>query len=218
MTFSIKDWPEGHPQLTRIDDYPFGLVKPQCPDPTSEESKRKRDGYSASFNALYESYKTRAAKDGRKFELSKQDFWLLTSQPCFICAKPPAQGKTQRCKNPYVYNGIDRMDSNEGYVSGNVFACCWGHNRIKGDLSYQEFFKRCLAVVLCELSKTALQGNDIATLEQLIDLFPNVWFLKEHHAAVWRVLKNNPRVPKLTAEMALPPDRCGKRRYPDRPR
>lgn len=215
MTYSIKGWPDGHPQLTKVDGWPFGYAKPQCADPTSGESKRKRDGYVSSFNALYERYKRDAAERGLKFDISKKDFWLLTSQPCFVCAKSPAQGKTRRYKNPYLYNGIDRLDSDRDYELGNVVGCCWEHNRIKCKLTYQEVFKHCLAVVLSELSKTALQGNDIRTLERLIDLFPNVQFLQEHHAIVCSVLKNKPNALVLTAEMALPRERRGIKRYPE---
>jgi hypothetical protein len=217
MGFSIKGWPEGHPQLTRIDGYPFGYAKPQCSDPTSEESRRKRDGYTASFNSLYDHYRQSAADRGLLFDISKKDFWLLTSQPCFVCAAPPSQGKSKRHKNPYIYNGIDRLDSSEGYRLGNVVGCCWAHNRIKGNLTYREFFKHCLAVVLSELSKTAAGCNDIATLERLIDLFPNVRFLQEHHVHVWKELKHNPKALVLTAEMAQPRDRRVTRLYPDRP-
>jgi len=217
MSFKIAGWSEGHPILTRIDDYPFGHAKPQSLDPTSEESKRKRDGYSASFNALYESYKRRAARDGRKFDISKKDFWHLTSQPCIVCAAPPAQGKSKRYKNSYLYNGLDRRNSKGDYVLGNVVSCCGEHNRIKSDLTYEEFFKHCLAVVLSELSKTATADSDIETLERLIDLFPNVRFLQEHHAAVWQTLATNPWALSLTPEMALPRERRGERRYPERP-
>lgn len=217
MSFTIKGWPEGHPALTRLDDYPFGYVEPQCPDPTSEESKRKRDGYSASFNALYESYKRRAAEHEREFNLSQRDFWYLTSQPCIVCAAPPSQGKSNNHKNPYIYNGLDRRDSSKGYVLGNVVSCCGEHNRIKSDHAYEQQFKHCLAVVLSELSKTAVDCNDIQTLERLIDLFPNVRFLQEHHKVVWQRLKDDPRVLVATPEMALPLARRGEKRYSERP-
>jgi hypothetical protein len=217
MSFSIKGWPEGHPQLTKIDGYPFGHAIPQCSDPTSEECERRRDGYTASFNSLYDRYKRSAIQRDLIFDISKKDFWLLTSQPCFVCAAPPSHGKSQKHKNPYLYNGLDRVDSAVGYRLGNVVGCCWAHNRIKGDLSHQRFFEHCLAVVLSELSKTATSNNDIATLEQLIDLFPNVRFLQEHHAHVWQELKRNPRALVLTPEMALPRDRHGVKLYPDRP-
>lgn len=203
--------------MTKIDGYPFGHPTPQCADPTSEESERRRDGYTASFNNLYDRYKRSAADRGLVFDISKRDFWLLTSQPCFVCAAPPTHGKSKKHRHPYIYNGLDRVNSREGYKLGNVVGCCWAHNRIKGSLTYQKFFEHCLAVVLSELSKTAASNNDIATLERLIDLFPNVRFLQEHHAYVHQELTRNPKALVLTAEMALPRDRRGVKRYPDRP-
>jgi hypothetical protein len=217
MSFKIEGWTEGHPALTRIDDYPFGCAKPQCPDPTSEESRRNKDGYSASFRELYDSYVRRAKRDGRKFSISKENFWLLTSQPCVVCAKPPLQKGRKGHKNPYLYNGLDRRDSGGDYVLGNVVSCCGKHNRIKSNLTYEDFFKHCLSVVLSELSKTAMSSNDVETLERLIDLFPNVRFLQEHHAAVRHALATNPWATPYTPEMALPRERRGVRRYPDRP-
>jgi hypothetical protein len=217
MSFKIQGWSEGHPALTPLGDYPFGYVEPQCPNPTSDESKRKRDGYSASFTALYESYKRRAAAHKRKFGISKRDFWYLTSQPCFVCAATPAQGRSKRYKNPYIYNGLDRRDSKGDYVLGNVVSCCGEHNRIKSDLTHEEHFKHCLAVVLSELSKTAMDCDDIEMLERLIDLFPNVKFLREHHRAVWEKLSKNPHTISWTAEKALPSGRRGEKRYPERP-
>jgi len=217
LSLKITGWSEGHPALTRIVDYPFGCAKPQCPDPTSEESRRKKDGYSASFNELYRSYVRRAKTGGRKFNISEKDFWQLTSQPCIVCAKRPLQTGRKGRKNPYLYNGLDRRNSNGDYVLGNVVSCCGEHNRIKSDLTYEDFFKHCLTVVLSELSKTATANNDIETLERLIDLFPNVRFLLEHHASVWQVLATNTGAMPFTPEMALPRERRGVRRYPDRP-
>jgi hypothetical protein len=83
---------------------------------------------------------------------------------------------------------------------------------------HEQTFKHCLAVVLSELSKTAVQNNDIVVLERLIDLFPNVRFLQEHHAHVRRILEQNPGALVFTVEMALPPSRRGVKLYPDRPK
>jgi hypothetical protein len=218
MVFSIKGWPDGHPQLTRIDGYPFGYADPLSPDPTSKECEHKRDGYTASFRALYRRYTRDAADRGLEFSLSEKDFWRLTSQPCIFCACPPTQGKSKRYKNPYIYNGIDRRDSTGGYRLGNVVASCWEHNRIKSNRTHEQNFKHCLAVVLSELSKTAVQSNDIEMLERLIDLFPNVRFLQEHQAHVRRTLEQNPGALVLTAAMALPPSQRGVKLYPDRPK
>ena len=55
-------------------------------------------------------------------------------------------------------------------------------------------------------------------LEQLIDLFPHVRFLQEHHAHVRRTLEQNQGALVFTAEMALPLSRRGVKLYPDRPK
>jgi hypothetical protein len=83
--------------LVTIDAYPFGYATPQCPDPTSEESKCKRDGYAASFKALYRSYKRRGSKDGVKFGLTEQDFWWEIFKNCFgACAKRIVKNRRTR--------------------------------------------------------------------------------------------------------------------------
>jgi|SRR5271157_4234683 len=199
----INGWPFGYPQPTSrnplLEVTPPAVVREgvfrcYCGKEFSadvdrwREGKVKhcggcyRDGYVSSFNRLYQSYKTRAAKEGRKFTLTPSDFYQLTSQPCYFCATPPSNKVAGKFKNPYIYNGIDRMDSAQGYVLGNVIGCCWKHNDLKGTLSFQEFYERSLAVVLSVSSRTALDARDSRSLKLLIELFPNVRFLKEHLA------------------------------------
>jgi hypothetical protein len=164
-----------------------------------------RDGYASSFNRLYESYKTRAFKEGRKFTLTPSDFHLLTSQPCYYCAAPPSKKVAGKFKNPYIYNGIDRMDSAQGYVLGNVIGCCWKHNDLKGTLSFQAFYEQSLAVVLSVSSRTALDLGDLQCLELLIKLFPQVQFLKEHRLILLEEIRRNPK--KLRWDWRLQPVR-----------
>lgn len=53
----------------------------------------------------------------------------------------PGKGK----KNPFVVT-IDRIDSNKGYVKGNIQLLAWQVNRAKGDYSTKEFMKMCTQV------------------------------------------------------------------------
>ena len=131
-------------------------------------------------------------KDGRDFALTPSDFYLLTSQPCIFCAAPPSKKVAGRYKKPYVYNGIDRIDSSKGYILGNCVGCCWRHNDLKGALSFEDFYRHSLAVVLSISSKTALDIGDHECLELLIKLFPNVRFLKEQHSAVLEDMQRKP--------------------------
>ena len=88
MSFKIEGWPEGHPHLTKIDGYPFGYAEPTSPNPLLDKN---RDGYASSFKRLYQSYKKRATEAKLEFTLTEDDFYYLTSQPCFYCAAPPSR-------------------------------------------------------------------------------------------------------------------------------
>jgi len=190
MSFTIRGWPEGHPHLTRIDGYPFGDPQPISTNPLQDKN---RDGYASSFRELYSRYKKRAADDEIEFRLTEQDFYLLTSQPCFFCASPPSKRVSKRGKKSYIYNGLDRWDSSMGYTLENARPCCWSHNDSKGKLSYLEFYRHSLAVVLSESSRTALDIGDLRSLELLVELFPNVRFLKEHRLALLKDMQSHPK-------------------------
>lgn len=105
-------------------------------------SKRLR-GDEANFRALFRSYRKRAKTKKHAFELTPERFRELTTQDCYICGSPP-QGKYRHDKRSvyrrfYVYNGIDRVNSREGYVEGNVITCCKICNTGKSDLSLEAY-------------------------------------------------------------------------------
>jgi len=194
MPIRIMGWPEGHPHLTKIDGYPFGFPRAMCPNPLLDNN---RDGYASSFKALYGRYKSRADKEGLQFTLSEEDFFNLTCQPCFYCAAPPSRRASKRGKKSYVYNGLDRLDCAKGYIHDNCCACCWEHNDLKGRLSLTELYRHSLAVVLSVSSRTALDTGDLQCLGLLIELFPNVRFLKEHRSVLLEDMRKNPRAPRF---------------------
>lgn len=89
----------------------------------------------SSFNALFRLYKNSANKRGIYFNLEEKIFKELTSGNCFYCGTPPLQELRVRGKNkgtPYMYNGIDRVDTSIGYIDGNVVPCCGTCNSSKG--------------------------------------------------------------------------------------
>jgi hypothetical protein len=194
MSYRIQGWSEGHPHLTKIDGYPFGIAKVTCPYPLL---CKKGDGYAASFKRLFDRYKRRAAKQGLEFALTEKTFFEFTSQPCYFCAALPSRKADRKAKNSYIYNGLDRMDSTKGYVNSNCIACCWEHNDLKGKLTYEQFYEQSLAVVLSISSKTALAQGDLECLDRLIELFPNVRFLKEHRSSLLRDMEKKPNDPRF---------------------
>lgn len=112
------------------------------------------------FNQLYKhSYKNRALKSGLDFELSKDEFRKLTKSNCHYCGSPPIGNKLTRTGNResiYVYNGIDRIDSDKGYTLDNVVPCCSICNHAKNNMSYKDFLEWIKRLVAYTRSKDKL--------------------------------------------------------------
>lgn len=94
----------------------------------------------AGFNALFGAYKRSAEKRRYVFELTKDEFRKLVTNNCTYCGIPPSTIKKTRYEyGNFIYNGIDRMDNDLGYVPGNVATCCKRCNRAKGTRNYNEW-------------------------------------------------------------------------------
>lgn len=61
--------------------------------------------------------------------INQQQHEVLLALPCHWCGG--ALNKTG--------SALDRLDSHQGYVIGNVVPCCGDCNRAKGDLTVEEF-------------------------------------------------------------------------------
>ncbi len=113
-----------------------------CPFAHAIRAKGVPMGESAKVQVL-RMYTLRAKRKCQTFSLSKQRFYELISADCFYCgAKPSNVSKREVRSGTFVYNGIDRIKSGEGYVEGNVRSCCWICNRMKSNLSESEFLER----------------------------------------------------------------------------
>jgi hypothetical protein len=105
---------------------------------------RKSKGQNG-LNSLFRSYKTNAKNKKIPFEISIEEFSFFTKLPCFYCGKLPSQIKTNsRTKegekhSQYIYNGIDRVNSDLGYIGGNILPCCKDCNYAKRNMSITEF-------------------------------------------------------------------------------
>ena len=84
------------------------------------KNSSQKDGYAGecktcSYTAKenrYNIYKKNAKKRNLAFNITKEEFYALTKQPCKYC------GDLQD------YNGIDRVDSTLGYYIDNCVPCC----------------------------------------------------------------------------------------------
>ena len=99
------------------------------------------------FNKLLSIYKLSAKKRNLEFNLTRELFKELTQQNCQYCGFEPKQiinnGRTKESKehNKYIYNGIDRINNNMGYIIENCVPCCKICNNAKTNMKIEEFYK-----------------------------------------------------------------------------
>ena len=92
------------------------------------------------FNEVYNSYKKSAKVRGYSFELDEENFKEIITKNCYYCGDGKRQHYTRESLNGnFEYTGIDRLDSNKGYTLDNVVPCCSICNRMKSNLSKEEF-------------------------------------------------------------------------------
>lgn len=113
----------------------------------NKERARKGKGESG-YNTLLRGYKTTARYRGHCFELTTEEFRNLVTCNCHYCGAPPQQRKYNSLEGSskegidwgtFVYNGIDRVDSQRGYTLDNCVTCCAVCNRAKLDHEIKEF-------------------------------------------------------------------------------
>lgn len=93
-------------------------------------------------NRVYSLYKLKAKYKKVIFSLSKEEFEKIIDENCFYCGKNPSNiAKSRNNNENLIYNGIDRLDNNEGYIKGNIVPCCWECNKAKGVRNKEDFIK-----------------------------------------------------------------------------
>ena len=93
-----------------------------------------------SLSCLINRYRTGAKRRNFVYELNRDEFRELTKGDCFYCGIEPLQTiHGQRSNGEYIYNGIDRTDSNKGYFKENCVSCCEMCNKAKLDRPLKEF-------------------------------------------------------------------------------
>jgi hypothetical protein len=94
----------------------------------------------SSFRKLFRDRQREAVHKGREWALTKSEFRSLTASPCHYCGVPPRQSYHGiEAFGPYIYNGLDRLDSSGGYTAKNVVPCCWTCNMAKNAQSLTDF-------------------------------------------------------------------------------
>ena len=108
--------------------------------PRNKEARKHLSLGQAAFNDLFLRYKLGAKKRGFNFEISKDRFKELTSGICYYCGDSPSKiNHRSNMYGGYTYNGIDRIDSDKGYIEGNVVSCCSLCNYMKKNIKLIDF-------------------------------------------------------------------------------
>ena len=87
-------------------------------------------------------YKSGAKSRNLVFELTNDEFYSLITKSCKYCGQEPElrifrKGLTGECKAKV--NGIDRVNSNIGYIKSNCVPCCTKCNLMKSNYTSDDF-------------------------------------------------------------------------------
>lgn len=126
----------GREKTCTVDDLRSGHIK-SCgclrDDPLTLDKKRLHHSTPESCAyILYKAYIHNAKLREKSFNISFERFVEITSRDCTYCGCCPAQ-ITRKTKSgePYIYNGIDRINNEIGYEEGNCVPCCIQCNQAK---------------------------------------------------------------------------------------
>ena len=92
-----------------------------------------------------------AKRRGITYCVPDKDIAALFDMPCYYCGAPVSNTfkSKLKCLNgaEYRYNGIDRLDNSQGYITDNIVPCCRVCNESKMDRTKDEYIAHCIAVI-----------------------------------------------------------------------
>lgn len=95
---------------------------------------------------IFPVYKSSAKSRGLAFDLSEEFMRKCIKNKCFYCDGEPSNLKKlpilkgEDFIRTLAYQGIDRINSEMGYIEKNCVSCCITCNRMKNNLDQQGFF------------------------------------------------------------------------------
>jgi hypothetical protein len=111
------------------------------------EGELKQSTVPNRISMSYKRYKHNAKKKRKLFNISEVEYINITKHNCYLCGK----------KNTNVHkNGIDRIDSNIGYIFDNCRSCCSICNYIKNKYDLTQLLIRMLLIVKHHFTKKNL--------------------------------------------------------------
>jgi hypothetical protein len=79
-------------------------------------------------------------------DITAENFYKLSQQNCYYCGSVPSNKATSKNGTPFIYNGLDRVDSSKTHMLNNVVTCCKQCNYAKLDYTQEEFLDMCRRV------------------------------------------------------------------------
>lgn len=98
----------------------------------------KKTKYGANFGHIRYAYSNK----GQEYSISDDELFILLTANCSYCGTQPSNIQKDVNKlhqESFVYNGIDRIDNNKGYIEGNITTCCKRCNIAKNNMSFEDF-------------------------------------------------------------------------------
>jgi len=99
------------------------------------------------FKAILRQYKSNSVIREIAWELADDEAKVLFQGECHYCGIIPS--RIRRChtkvitnKGDFIFNGIDRKDSQKNYTIENCVSCCKQCNYMKRDTSYEQFLEQ----------------------------------------------------------------------------
>jgi len=97
-----------------------------------EKCEKSNKEKSENINYHFVTYKNSAENKRLEFNMTKGDFIEMVESSCYYCGIIQEKG----------FNGVDRLDSSEGYIMSNCVSCCEMCNFMKGCLGPTIFINR----------------------------------------------------------------------------
>ncbi len=125
----------------------------------------------ASRNHLISVYRSSAKKRGVEWALTKEQATDLFQGRCRYCGTSPSRiYHPPRLLGGYLCNGIDRVNSDEGYTIANTVSCCSRCNEAKNDLTVEEFLSWARRVVVHTMDLTGASPEELEIREAIRDV------------------------------------------------
>jgi hypothetical protein len=80
-------------------------------------------------------------------DMTIDQFMEISKRNCYYCDCPPTNSYASKSGAIFIYNGLDRVDSSLPHLLSNCVPCCNLCNKMKWDMSMEEFISRMKKVI-----------------------------------------------------------------------